>query len=295
MSRTPTDEALLAMLCEDTGTHSLDSGGDRDRHHQRNQLRDLESECPSVVTFRHGEIRFEHRVFHWLRERLTWDAEANEAFDGPFLRECDPEGEVGWCELRELFPMWFARWRSRKDVGRSPAMDEAWNADVEEESLYVATGIGGKGSLLIVNTFNHGALLDQTLLFVHFELRCSELRSECLGAYVVLQIHGGCDVRGGYSRPRVFRVEVDAFDHFDFERGAIECTGQDAHRWATDDGYRWERDDSERGERRRLDEYPVMVAEDDGRADATSEGVIVVRDGRARCPLCSGELRARND
>lgn len=256
--------------------------------------RDLENESPSVLTFRHGEIRFEHRVFHWLRERLTWDAEANEAFDGPFLSECDADGEVGWCELRESFPTWFARWRSRKDVGRSPVMDEARDADVEEESLYVATGIGGKGEPLTVNTFNHGTLLDQTLLFVHFELRCSELRRECLGTYVVLQIHGGCDVRGGYTRPRVFRVEVGAFDHFDRERGVIGCTGPHTHRWVSDDGYRWERDDSGRGERRRLEEYPVRGAEDDVHADGIREGVIVVRDAQGRCPLCACELRARN-
>ncbi len=63
-------------------------------------------------------------------------------------------------------------------------------------------------------------LLDQVLLFTYFELRCGPGRGGNLGSYVVLQIHGGCDVRGGYSRPRVFTLnDSDELAIFDYRRG----------------------------------------------------------------------------
>jgi hypothetical protein len=45
--------------------------------------------------------------------------------------------------------------------------------------------------------------------------------------YVLLQIHGGCDVRGGYTRPRVFRVDVDmpAYFPYDHAEFTVYCTG----------------------------------------------------------------------
>ncbi len=53
-NRTPTDEVLLAMLRENCGEHFLDSGGERERHWQRNQARDIESEAESIVSFKYG-------------------------------------------------------------------------------------------------------------------------------------------------------------------------------------------------------------------------------------------------
>jgi hypothetical protein len=45
--------------------------------------------------------------------------------------------------------------------------------------------------------------------------------------YVLLQIHGGCDVRGGYTRPRVFRVDVDMPSFFPYDNAeyTVHCTG----------------------------------------------------------------------
>lgn len=54
------------------------------------------------------------------------------------------------------------------------------------------------------NTYNGECVLSQTLQFHHFEYWSED--------YVLLQVHGGCDVRGGYTYPQVFKVnDMDMF------------------------------------------------------------------------------------
>jgi len=49
-----------------------------------------------------------------------------------------------------------------------------------------------------INTYNYENLLSQVLQFILLEGKDD--------TYIILQVHGGCDVRGGYTKPRVFRV-----------------------------------------------------------------------------------------
>jgi hypothetical protein len=113
--RSRTDEVLLAMLTENTGKHFLDSGGAYGRHWQQNQTRNIEEEEPTLVRFDRGEIEVTHRLYHWLRTRLESDDEANDAFEGPFRQEADPDDDKSWGDLRDEFPPWYARWRSRQE------------------------------------------------------------------------------------------------------------------------------------------------------------------------------------
>jgi hypothetical protein len=273
LRKTPTDAALLEMLREDCGTHFLDSGGAYGRHWQQNQRRDLENEPSSVVSFPRGEIELTHHVFGWLRERLTYDEDANRAMvvmtrfvrlanwrDG--VRERDyVAGE--WVETngatpnemerRELFPEFFRAWNARSDeadrdecqaCGGSGEVDEGeacrrcdacrargWkhstSARYDEKNGFTTTspyelgGLYGEGKPLTVNTGNEENLFDQTLLFA-----CFAIEHE---SWVALQVHGGADVRGGYSDPKVFSLG-DRFDGaltmFDYARGAVVCTGE---------------------------------------------------------------------
>ena len=53
------------------------------------------------------------------------------------------------------------------------------------------------------NTYNYDNSLSQTLQGYTFEL---------LGMrFVLLQVHGGCDVRGGYTLPVIFETDTDSF------------------------------------------------------------------------------------
>ena len=64
-----------------------------------------------------------------------------------------------------------------------------------------------------VNTYNHDSALSQTLQWSQWELGGR--------TYYALQIHGGCDVRGGYTRPRILTGEESAL--WDFERVYLSC------------------------------------------------------------------------
>jgi hypothetical protein len=271
------------------------------------------NEPSSVVSFRYGEIELTHHVFHWLRERVTYDEDANRAMavmtrfvrlsnwrDG--VREHDyvngewleTNGETpNEMERRELFPEFFRAWKARHDQadrdecgacggsGEVEDADEAgwhrcdachgrgWSRSTsvryEEKdgfttrSPYEVGGLYGEGSPLTCNTYNEENLLDQTLLFVFFTMEHE--------SYVVLQVHGGADVRGGYCDPKVFSLG-DRYDDgaamFDYGRGSIYCTGagpfvgQDGrqqvlpglteeeddhheHYWTTENGHRFDR------------------------------------------------------
>lgn len=303
-SRMRTEEVLLAMLTENTGTHFLDSGGDSGRNWQRNQGRDFENEAPSTLSFRYDSIELTHRVFHWLRERLEFDEGANNAFDGQFRREVDPDGDKSWGELREEFPAWYATYRSQQDSSSQCDPCEGEGCDQcngtglisGSQDLYDTTGIYGEGSPLTVNTYNEECLLDQTLLFTYFELRTGSGRGGNEGSFVILQIHGGCDVRGGYTRPTIFQVTADeATDIFDFRRGTISCTGDgeegEGHFWTTDDGSHWYADGACcRGAGTQLERYERKTFNEQD-AEWERRQLCVLEDGSGLCPLCGAPLR----
>jgi hypothetical protein len=75
------------------------------------------------------------------------------------------------------------------------------------------------------NTYNDdGCALSQVLQGVTFSYGGD--------TYAVIQIHGGADVRGGYTKPQVFRVTVnDMADHFPYDHieYLLECPEDSSH------------------------------------------------------------------
>lgn len=68
-------------------------------------------------------------------------------------------------------------------------------------------------SEISANSYNYDSNLSQVIQYQAFERNNT--------VYMLLQIHGGADVRGGYTAPRVF-----SFDLYDFfECGSIYCSG----------------------------------------------------------------------
>lgn len=80
------------------------------------------------------------------------------------------------------------------------------------------------------NTYNESCNLDQTLQFTSFGDSDSY-------SHVLLQIHGGCDVRGGYTSPIVFDL-LDEYSLFGLADGTIVCPECKKY-WTTDDNSHW--------------------------------------------------------
>jgi hypothetical protein len=82
---------------------------------------------------------------------------------------------------------------------------------------------------MTVNTYNGEDLVSQILQYVTWYDR------EDYTEYVALQVHGGCDARGGYSVPVVYRVTDGLFDNAHARIFCKTCRAE----WDSDEGYYW--------------------------------------------------------
>jgi hypothetical protein len=201
-----TTDVLTTLLKENTGRHPLDSGSAYGRHWERNQqIDDFETDTDTVsITLHESEVgpdntdRLDIRptvhVYDWLKANLTYDETADAA------------------------TRTFHAWATTDDRA-----DRSWLARMED---WVGTGTA-------VNTYNDEYdIKSQILQFVPFRLAgpigyCDEqdadpapgelvvddaiyrpvkTRDPYDAEFVLLQVHNGCDVRGGYTPPIAFRV-----------------------------------------------------------------------------------------
>jgi len=199
-----TSGAVMSMLKENTGRHALDSGGAYGRHWERNQHIDFEK-TPAILLQFDDRIEYTRSVYHHIVNYLEYDRLLTETFHELYLNEFDPDEEMGWLQLMENFPGWLADNSQRIIV---------YPASVEH--------LGGG------NSANGESNLSQTLQWEAFIMDGDE--------YLLLQIHGGCDIRGGYTAPKIFKVRDEGF--YLFADGYITCDHCDAS-WYTDDDYHW--------------------------------------------------------
>jgi len=176
-----TEELIYSMLTENTGTHMLDSGGDNGRMWQRNAnkcLQDFADESAEVYQYdtKYNEIHRTVSVFHYLTNNLEIDTIAfnfNELNTNP------------------------------KD----------WDADCKENNVYLS-GVSVNAWLDLVssnevevsrswNTYNGDSDLSQILQGANLTINDEH--------YVLIQIHGGADARGGYTDAKLFKCG----DHMD--------------------------------------------------------------------------------
>lgn len=233
-----TKRVLAEMLTENTGRHMLDSGGAQGRMWQRNQGKDFEGAPASLLSIDEYGIEVTHDVYHWLADRLDFSPEYQGLW-GRFQAEEDSDGDRGWMDLMDAFPGWLVE-----------------NGHCEETG-----GIYGEGDSFCHNTYNEESLLSQVLQFQYIQTENEEL--------ILLQIHGGADVRGGYTDPVAFTANgYGELAMFEGARGSLWCTDCNAT-WYSDDGWNW---------------YC-----DGGGADDKES----LTEGRGKCPCCkSGTLEA---
>lgn len=247
-----TVEIVKGMLTENTGSHMLDSGGAYGRNWQRNQERDFESEAPVTLDVAHGYIDVTINVFHYLCENLTFDEDMQEMYE-EFI------GDSEKCHLNDL-----------EDF-----------ADHMHDN-FEASGIYGDGKPFVVNTYNEENLLSQTLQFVYMEWNNE--------TYIGLQVHGGCDVRGGYTAPKWFTYSGHSWEGVSFLTDylggymtsiyAVDSDGDspDGLNWTTDDAYHWYRDGAcGLGAGTQLEDYEWVCLEDFAAEDIPANGLDLLR------------------
>ena len=185
----PIERVIADMLQESTGTNILDSGGSYGRHWQRNRMitdfRKLKPLAVDVSSWKYSsgkkvrdvsswKISFSLNIFHYLTSFLNLD-EKTELWNKEFSE---------FCELPD-----------NQDLGY-PQLMEAFGDLLVERGDIESKGYG-------FSSYNGDSMLSQVI------------QGQYLGGeypdYLILQIHQGCDVRGGYTKPRIFHVKD--FEH----------------------------------------------------------------------------------
>lgn len=263
-----TSDVLKAMLKENTGTHFLDSGFGNGRHWQQNQTKDFDKEPEGWLRVRiynrekhEGDWDVTLSTYHFLKERVRFAADWQTRFDA-YVQENDVDGRTGWMELMDGF---FESLKTSHDV-RAP-FD------------------GSNSEPFTVNTYNHASYLSQTLQYTAGMVDDVPL--------YLLQIHGGADVRGGYTAPKCFTDGgYSELALFSDTQATVACDKCEAN-WFSDGGafgY-------DGGSGDPLHKYPVVDREDTFNGKRVTRPVkgrvYLYEDGRVSCPKCAkGVLKA---
>lgn len=213
-----TKKIIAGMLKENTGIHFLDSGMAYGRHWQQNQLRQFETEPAVILSIDKYGIEYTKNIFWWLVDNLEYESgltrSLNQFSDNP--KKC---GE---------FESWYT------------TIDK-WLDWKIKQSKITSTGFYGEGNIpknaddiFSENIYNHENNISQVYQYWLFQIDGYSFED-----YIILMIHNGCDVRGGYTSPKIFRVREETF--YNPADGYIWCNNN--HRWFTDDSYNWQSDD----------------------------------------------------
>lgn len=190
---TDTQAVIYGMLTENTGQHFLDSGGSEGRAWQRNAkktLEDFQNEPEAWLDPEWPDIT--KSTFWHLVNHLSHEPDLTAAYH-EFANAYPDES---WLEITEL-------WLDKLGI--------------KEEGEFYSDARWG------FNTYNFdGWLLSQTLQGSTFGMGGSQ--------YLILQVHGGADIRGGYTRPQVFSLKYEGKEGFvfnaeyaDFSCNNLEC------------------------------------------------------------------------
>ncbi len=164
-------QTVFNMLTENTGRHMLDSGGAYGRHWERNQdkkLKDFENK-PSV----------------------TWELEpeAEDTSELNYTISVFHYLTSGWLELDDICKA-FNKLSCDDWKGFTYGVSKDQTKWLEKHGF----DINDSNSF---NTYNEESALSQVLQGTFIKLGDND--------YLLLQIHGGCDVRGGYTDAKLFR------------------------------------------------------------------------------------------
>ena len=170
MTTTTTKRILNKMFKENTGRALCDSGDAYGRQYERNQ-----------------KVRDLYAVPDTIR------AESNEFISislNTFKRLVD------MCDFEPTMDAMFKTYSKKQE--------DTYNLeDMESFAEMMNDGdVEFSSEPFTCNTCNEETSLDQTLQFTAFMNQDVE--------YIILQVHGGCDVRSGYSTPRIFSISSDS-------------------------------------------------------------------------------------
>lgn len=189
-SQLATRNKLVEMLTENTGRHILDSGGAYGRAWEKNQGLTLEA-ClarPTATWERDWYTTVD--LFHHL-DGLVYYTRPAELLDKVYANYSAQSTDGHLADIEAFVEL------IGGELGRG---DNSYNRDGDPLSQTIQYQTAYFESVTLANLpMNTGLTLDEELELINSIEGGAEL--------VFLQIHGGCDIRGGYTRPVVFEYD----------------------------------------------------------------------------------------
>ena len=198
---TDIEREIAEMLTESTGIDILDSGMEDNRFWQRNRrIKDFRK-LPklNIVLFDDGELIFSLNIFHYLTSMLEINEETKE-LNTDFNN---------FINLSECHP-----WLVCMEEYADQLMEKQWHVEPP------------------FNTSNNENILSQVLQGIIFYQDGHEE-----DPFIILQIHNGSDVRGGYTRPRIFKIKD--LDMFIMTQYNVYANCECGTVYSDDCGYHW--------------------------------------------------------
>lgn len=205
-----TSDIVIEMLKENTGSALCDSGGAYGRNHERNAKREFPDRPVVKARFsawRRGDVESGPRqcepdvsisLYHWMVGCLDFDAEMQAELDEFAARE-ENEDEH-WLSLSESFANYL---HERDGHGRAPN---------------------------VINTYNDPDNWDCDQVLQYTEVYTD---SDYEPSHLIVNVHGGCDVLGGYTAPKCFRLSEDYYTALDKAR--VNMLATDNLNWRYED------------------------------------------------------------
>jgi hypothetical protein len=171
---------------------------------------------------------------------------------------------------------WFCQRKSQADLYWDQNINNFFNY-LKPSSMYDSSTMSGY-------TYNDQALLSQDIVFHQFSTDHD---------LVILQIHNGCDARGGFTRPRIFECDESLFDYC---RATLYASNtldpaqtimpfgidDNSHSWHSDDGYHFYGNNCNDLETYNVTDEPEL----------RGQGLIFVDGGHAYSPINGAQLEA---
>lgn len=191
------NKVISSILRECTGTHFLDSGSAYGRNWEKNQQTNFEKTEPVKVDAWKECANITLNVYHYLTAFLEITKESY--------------------KMNKVFQRYI----------NLPENGDKHYLELMEgfiESLEKVEGYCG-----ITNTYNYDNILSQVLQYALFGCKGEQ--------FIILQTHNGCDVRGGYSQPTIFRL-CDR-EYFIMAQRNINASDGENNWYSDDAGYHW--------------------------------------------------------
>lgn len=217
-----TQFVLKEMFCENTGSHFLDSGGAYGRGYDRaNAVKHLDwmEQVPAIVQVdwysRDGSYSFYvlKNAYLFLCEHLDYNLEMDQRFHS--FCQSEKIHELHYFDKFKI-PLldkedrhYFETIHKRRVEYITPKDKSYYNCmtlwkDWLKQAEPLVEDFEDFGGY---NTYNGDSCLNKTLQWEMFAIHNGKYE----GHYIILQIHNGCDVRGGYSTPHIFTFDEDDF------------------------------------------------------------------------------------